>query len=322
MGLVGLLLIGAVLAIGSVYTLGLCYTVRRELCARLRQAKDSGTKVPPAVWFQQALTIFMAGVFLVVAGLLGYSLFGSHLVAETVTDLKIVAEGGLNGGGISWGELGNRGILHVAPGLGGQQVTGASLCYIKFDNDDLKKLLAEHSQIHWLLLSGTQVDDQGMRLLAERENLDSLVLTDTTISDRGVALLRGHAQLQELDLARTMITDQSLEVLPSLPRLRHLNLCETSITDEGFQVVRGMPLRSLNLQGTNLSDAAVATVASFKCLETLHVLKSEFSWAGIARLQAALPGCTIIRGAKQVPRCVPTDHAVAESSLASDRPRP
>ncbi len=320
MGLIGLFLIGAVLAIGSVYTLWLCWTVRREFGTRLQEAREAGTKVPASVWVQQTSTIFIAGVFLFVAGSLGYSILRSHLVSETVTDLKIVAEGGGNGGGITWGESGNRGILHVSPG--GQQVTGASLCYIHFDNDDLKRVVAEYPQIRWFLLSGTQIDDQAMRLLAERENLDSLVLTDTSISDRGVAMLKGHAQLQELDLAGTMITDQCLEVLLSLPKLQHLNLCRTSITDEGFEVVKGMPLRSLNLQGTDLSDAAVVTVASFRRLERLDILNSEFSAAGIARLQAALPGCTIIREHQEVPRCDPTDHAVAESSLASGYPRP
>lgn len=322
MGLVGLLLIGAVLAIGSVYTLGLCWTVRRELYARLREAKEAGTRVPAAVWVQQTSTVFIAVVFLVVAGSLGHSILRSQSVSKTVADLKIVAEGGANSGGISWGESGNRGILHVSPGPGSRRVTGASLCYIKFDNDDLKEVIAQYPHIHWFLLSGTQVDDQGMQLLAKRKTLDTLVLTDTSISDYGVAVFEGHPRLQELDLAKTKITDRSLEVLATLPELQRLNLCGTNITDEGLEAVKGMPLRSLNLQGTGLSDAAIATVASFKHLETLKILNSEFSAAGIARLQAALPGCTIIRQQQEVSRCDPTDRAVAESSLASDYPRP
>ncbi len=320
MGLVGLLLIGAVLGFGSGYALWLCWTVVQEVRSRIRQAKEAGAVVPRSLWIHQALTVLSAGVFLVVAGSIASSAVRNAAFTHTVGGIKIVADNDAEVRGIPWGEPGNRGMLHVLSSPDGPQVTGASLCYIRFDNDDLKQLLEQYPRIEWFVLSGTQINDRAIELLSKRKSLVALTLTDTSISDLGLAWLKGHPGLEKLDLGDTAITDESLAVMASLPKLRYLNLSETAVTEKGLEFLRGnTTLRTLRLEGTGISDEAVALVASFKRLEKLYILGSEFSRAGLVRLQASLPGCKIVQENIEVPRIHSPGACGAELSVASSQ---
>ncbi len=296
MRLVGLLLIGVVLVIGSSYALWLCWTVVREVRSYIREAKGTRTVVLRSLWLQLGPTVLSAGVFLVVAGSIASSIVRNAVSTQTVGGINIVADGGVAGRGISWGEPGNRGMLHILSTPDGPQVKGASLCYIQFDNDDLRQLVEQYPQIEWFLLSGTEIDDHAIELLSKRKSLVALTLTDIAISDRGVVLLKGHGELEELDLASTAITDRSLTVMPCLSKLTHLNLSGTAVTEKGLEFLRGNTrLRILHLRETEITDDAVASLASLKGLEILHIQDSKFTPAGLARLQASLPGCKVVQ---------------------------
>ena len=270
MDLVGLLIIGAVLFFGSFYASWVFWDAWREARAGVRETRSSGTGVSLSAWVQHGLTLVFSAIFLAVAVHLCFSLVRSESCAAAVAQLRSLGAPKPVRIGKVWGDGDNQGTLHVVPASGTDRVTGASLAYIRFDNSDLERLLAQHPHIHWFILSGTQVDDGALQLLAARGNLDTLVLTDTAITDDGFTEFYGHPQLRELDLTRTAITDRSLEVLGSLPMLTHLNISQTETTNEGLKALAGKTtLVTLNIERTRITDAAIDTLATLPKPEIL-----------------------------------------------------
>lgn len=294
MDLVGLFLISAVLVFGSVYSVWVFWGAWKEARVIAWETKTRGGSVSVSTWVQHGLTLLVSGIFFCVALVLCFSLVQGESYTTAVGQLKSLTGPTSVSCGKAWGRGANQGTLHVAPTSDGERVTGASIAYIEFDNSDLGQLLDQYPEIEWFILSGTQIDDRGLRLLAERENLDALVLTDTTITDYGIALFRGHCRLREVDLTRTKITDRTLDVIRSWPALEHLNLSETDLTTEGLKALRGKKgLRTLNIQGTHVSDEAIPTLVSLPDLILLQARNSEVSAAGFAELKRALPECEI-----------------------------
>lgn len=294
MDLVGLFLISAVLVFGSVYSVWVFWDAWKEARVVAWESKTKGASISVSTWVQHGLTLLVSVVFFCVALVLSFSLVHGESYTSAVGQLKSLTGPTSTFCGKAWGQGANQGTLHVTPASDGEQVTGASIAYIEFDNSDLRQLLDQYPEIEWFILSGTQIDDRGLRLLAERENLDALVLTDTAITDCGMALFRGHRCLREVDLTRTKITDRTLDVIRSWPTLEHLNLSETDLTNEGLKTLHGKRgLLTLNIQGTRVSDEAIPTLESFPDLNLLQARDSELSPAGFAELQRALPECEI-----------------------------
>lgn len=98
-----------------------------------------------------------------------------------------------------------------------------------------------------------------------------------------------------LDLGRTAITDAALATVGKLPRLARLDLRQTKITDKGLESLSGLKnLQVLNLYGTQITDAGLDSLAKLKGLKQVFVWQSKATEAGAKKLQAALPGATVV----------------------------
>lgn len=89
--------------------------------------------------------------------------------------------------------------------------------------------------------------------LIKRADLDVLQMANPNVTDQTLEYLRNSKHLRKLDLSGTKITDQGLAVLATLP-LKSLYLQRTAITDEGFRK-HLMPMESLlelNLRSTGV----------------------------------------------------------------------
>lgn len=106
----------------------------------------------------------------------------------------------------------------------------ASLAGTNFVNDHLSKLAAVGANLRWLDLSGTGVDDAGLRVLEKMPNLARLHLERTPITDSALAHISGLANLEYLNLHHTAITDAGVETLRPMRNLRQLYLWETKVT--------------------------------------------------------------------------------------------
>jgi hypothetical protein len=59
-------------------------------------------------------------------------------------------------------------------------------------------------------------------------------------------------------LGRTGITDQGLIHLTRLTNLQTLNLAGTKVTDNSLHYLEGLPLKELNVRGTQITSEAIA----------------------------------------------------------------
>lgn len=344
MDLVGLLLIGVVLAFGMLYAAWSSWIAWGEIANLSRSQKTGlsrkengragdgfgvGSSKHPhyaGSWskllsspaqFQHAATLLVSAVFLGVAASLCVSIAQKESCWKAVEALKILVLPKTTCDETTWGEKGHRGTFHTSMRPGGKCITGASLCYMTFDNSDLEQVVEKFPRIQWFLLSGTQIDDRAMPLLAKKRDLTALVLTDTRVGDRGLAAFQGHKALEELDLTRTAITDRSLAAIDSLPALRHLVLCETDVTDAGLKFLEGnTTLRILNIDGTRISDSAAASLVTLTGLDTLYIRDCNLSGAALGRLRRAFPRCQTIPEPWEVSLAQTTDPPAADE----DRP--
>ncbi len=148
----------------------------------------------------------------------------------------------------------------------------------------------------FLLLQQTPVTgDAGLAHLEGLRHQKELFLKGLEITDAGMAQLKDLAQLEQLNLQNTKITDRGLAHLKGLTGLRQLNLNETGITDSGLEHLEELTqLRRLKLRDTEITDAGLAHLEGLTGLEELTLYGSRrVSAAGIARLEQALPDCTI-----------------------------
>src|SRR5262249_45296537 len=85
-------------------------------------------------------------------------------------------------------------------------------------------LLKGLTELEALNLSGSQINDDGLKALKELQGLQRLDLSGTHVTDEALKEVRELRKLRELDLHITQITDVGLHELKELPNLQSLNL--------------------------------------------------------------------------------------------------
>ncbi|MHB8903412.1 MAG: leucine-rich repeat domain-containing protein [Thermoguttaceae bacterium] len=111
-----------------------------------------------------------------------------------------------------------------------------------------------------LSLSGTSVEDAGMRHIGRMSGLKWLMLTNTKISDEGLAYLRDCVQLEILSIAFTNVTDAGLAHIARMKNLAELDLVGTEITDLGLEHLFGLKLDRLGLGSRRITPDGVKRI--------------------------------------------------------------
>jgi hypothetical protein len=139
-------------------------------------------------------------------------------------------------------------------------------------------------------------------LKARGAQADSLDLNGTKITNVGLAQLGRAPFLQKLWLNDCDIDNDSMKVIgqQGLRHLKDVNLHSTRVGDEGVAQLAKMPLLSLNLSDTAVSDDCMQHV---KAMQNLQVLNLDYSGVGNDGIRAiqqmpnlrslSLKGCPI-----------------------------
>jgi mono/diheme cytochrome c family protein len=136
----------------------------------------------------------------------------------------------------------------------------------------------------------------------------------TNAADPVLAQLKDVTTLMQLNLAGTKFSEASAANLKPLVNLTHLHLEHSAITDGGLANVKDMVhLRYLNLFDTAITDAGLEHLSGLAALQNLHLWQTKVTDAGVAKLQKALPKCSIIRGVELAP--------VAKADTKADAPK-
>ena len=181
-----------------------------------------------------------------------------------------------------------------------------------FDGDGIAPI-GEMTTLRTLSMHQTGLNDENVKYLKGLVDLEKLLLYGTRVSDNGMAELAGLTRLKELDLRATPCGTAAMEVylshmpelrlldlsesnspnvdeaMPAIAKLSHLenlNLWHTQVTDPAVALLASLPnLKSLNLDDNKkVTDASMDTVGKLVNLEYLHIGSTSVTDVGLAKL--------------------------------------
>ncbi len=132
--------------------------------------------------------------------------------------------------------------------------------------------------------SNTIVDGKKLASLRDRPNLQCLNLAGAEF----VGGLEHVADLPivSLDLSDTNIDDKGFTPVAHMKRLTLINLEDCyELTDKSLSCLRHLPLKQISMRGTRFGDAGLAYLKDTPVLETLNLIHTQISAAGLRRLK-------------------------------------
>jgi Leucine-rich repeat (LRR) protein len=166
-------------------------------------------------------------------------------------------------------------------------------------------------------LSGSSIDDGGLRRLRPLAKLEDLALQRTAVTDEGLVHLTSLTSLRRLDLDGCEMGDAGLRHLAELADLEVLQLSNTRISDDGLVYVgRFGRLMGLALNGTRISDAGLVHLKELSHLSGLQLMGTQVKGPGLEKL-ARLPELTSIMLAGPLINDATVDHLAKLMNLES-----
>lgn len=148
-----------------------------------------------------------------------------------------------------------------------------------------------------LNLEMTDLDDAGLAHICKTfPKLTVLKLGENRrITASGLRVTARLPGLEVLDLTGTRVDRQALRAIAANGKINSLNLDRCGITDDDLPVLRSLPLYSLSLRKTDISDKGLATLSGIKSLKFISVRGCKSVTAkGCASLEKKIPGITVV----------------------------
>ncbi len=153
--------------------------------------------------------------------------------------------------------------------------------------------LAGLRSLEELSLESTETGDSAAAAIARLGSLRRLNLRHTTVSDKGLReFAAGLTKLEELRVDHTLVEGSGFGALPT--SLRVLSASNLELRDESAQALVKLPLRSMNVSYTDLTDNGFVQLAGIATLESLDATATEVGDKGVRAL-AALPALRELR---------------------------
>ncbi len=149
-----------------------------------------------------------------------------------------------------------------------------------------------------LNLNATDIKEGCLQHLADLKDLKRMSLSGTKLLDPDFEDLKLLPQLEILNVSDTNMSNYGFQYLAPLENLKLLNLSGTRITDRGLRFLENMTsLITLTLNENNITDAGLTEMHSFvkrfKKLRYLNLNKTQVTDRAVASLIELMPGCTI-----------------------------
>lgn len=156
--------------------------------------------------------------------------------------------------------------------------------------DELVRELSRQMSLREIRLETTNVTDAGLAHLSSLHSLECLWVHHAFVTDNGLSHLAPLRKLEILDLnGNSGVTDLGMKSLSkNLPGLTNLMVGETGVTDVGVVELKGLARLEgfqAEWQGTKLTDAGLATLATLPRIEALNLRGSAVTDAGLAQLK-------------------------------------
>jgi hypothetical protein len=171
-------------------------------------------------------------------------------------------------------------------------------------DDAALAIFAHLTDVTTVEISNNQaVTDKGLVHLAGLKKLETLYLYDTSVEGDGLRHIARLPALTSLHLGYTPLTDEGLQHVSQMTQLTWLQLHNTNITDEGMKHLEPLVhLENLQLRCTDISDAGLRHLEKLSGLKSISLTNTNVTAEGVRRLAAALPGCQVTPGARDLSR--------------------
>jgi hypothetical protein len=151
-------------------------------------------------------------------------------------------------------------ILVLPVALNSNYVTVSFINDTIIDNNDLQLIAKLSKQLVSLKLSGTNMNDEGLKIIAQCNNLIRLFLDGTHISDNGLKSLTALTNLRYLNLVNTKVSAQGVSELKTLPKIQSIYLYKTLIAKQDWpRLQQAFPKTQLDSGGYIVPTLATDT---------------------------------------------------------------
>ncbi|HEY4312156.1 MAG TPA: hypothetical protein VGN12_22095 [Pirellulales bacterium] len=144
-------------------------------------------------------------------------------------------------------------------------------------NDDNFSVLRAFPRLRSLTLMQGGFPDGAASEIACCRRLRRLELLLTPVNDRDIKSLQPLAELEVLRLGSTAVTDEGVSNLSVFKHLEFLSLSHIAVTDRAVSTITMLPLRTLELEGTEITDDSLPEISKIKTLRMLHLGDSKIS---------------------------------------------
>ena len=162
------------------------------------------------------------------------------------------------------------------------RLTELSLTGCTISSAALRELSSTATELSALSVAHTGVTDDGLRSVAPLRQLASLDLECCSVTDAGVAALRACLNLRRLVLSDTATSNAGLRALAGVP-LHTLSLSFTGVTDVGLDGLSPL-LEDLRLDTRGITDAGLRQLSHLPRLRRLDLFGARVSDAGLPHL--------------------------------------
>jgi len=143
-------------------------------------------------------------------------------------------------------------------------------------------------------LSGSAIDDRYLAELPRFRHLSEVWVRDANVTDAGLKHLAG-LPIKQLALTRFDVAGPGLADLARISSLEYLSLSDTDVTDDDLRhLARIASLRRLNLIDCNITDAGLKHLSGLP-LETLSLDRTSVTDRGADALMRANAGLQVVR---------------------------
>ena len=242
----------------ALWLLGDCYLAARSRTTRNKPA-DRAERMSVSTRVNWLLQFSLAGIFVVVAGMVVTSMASRHLTQGIPFEAGSLCSAQVPG--MSALPPGRLFFDHTRPG---RPLVGADLADLPITDADIQAMMIRYgTDIEFLNLTGTEISDETIQLLKQLPRLTGLTLTRTRISETGFKHMANLGSLECLTLTRTRIADDSLGHLSGLSNLKELRMQYTSVTDAGLEPLGQLQqLQFIACHGAQVTDRGIQQLAS------------------------------------------------------------
>ncbi len=122
-----------------------------------------------------------------------------------------------------------------------------------------------------LNISNSRVGSDSLVAIGKSQSLKTINFANSDANDRVVSELSRIPHLQSLDLSGTQVTGGSATGLGSMPELIELSLSGTGADDQVTAALATLPIRSLDLSKSRITNASLPLLLKIATLEKLNV---------------------------------------------------